>query len=403
MPGIFISYRRRQGGYAGRLADDLVRRYGKELIFRDIEAIAAGFDFVEAIEKAVDSCDALIVIITPDWADVVDDQGRRRLENPEDFARVEVESALKRDTWVIPLLVGGATMPDSEDLPDGLKSLARRQAHEIHDASWEFNVNQLIKTLSDRGIVPKHDPDDDDEPLPPGPEPVTRRVGKMAKVGGVAVLGILVLAGAISLITGLTNGGNGGAEPYGSDDFEDNSSLVDAPTGGEDVKSPESVKLQGAGDAGAVSREPRQPPPDPVATHRPAILATLERASQAEQLAFRELDPDYLEDVYEGEALDSLYSVMNTLEMNDLHAAPESYGRTINSVEVSPDGTAARVEMVETNGVEFHANMNDFCVGQIPVHESRQTVFLTRYREGWVIYKIDFRAPPPDIVPCGMP
>ena len=153
MAGVFISYRRGQAaGYAGRLADELARRFGKRQVFRDVEAISAGADFVQAIDAAVASCGAVVVVITPGWAEIVDEGGRRRLDNPEDFARLEIEAALRRGTVVIPVLVGGASMPRSNQLPEEIRALARRQAHEIRDASWDYNVDQLVATLERRGL-----------------------------------------------------------------------------------------------------------------------------------------------------------------------------------------------------------------------------------------------------------
>ena len=116
MSGIFISYRREDSiAYAGRLFDRLADCFGEERIFMDIDTMKVGLDFVEQIEEAVQSCDVLIAVIGKGWANIQDEEGHRRLDNPEDFVRVEIQAALERDIPVVPLLVGGAGMPKATD------------------------------------------------------------------------------------------------------------------------------------------------------------------------------------------------------------------------------------------------------------------------------------------------
>jgi formylglycine-generating enzyme required for sulfatase activity len=112
----------------------------------DIDTIEPGLDFVEVIEQAVDSCDALIALIGRQWLTIADDAGRR-LDNPEDFVRLEIAAALARNIRVIPALVDAARMPRSTDLPDVLKPLARRHAIEIGDRRFHDDVDQLIEVL----------------------------------------------------------------------------------------------------------------------------------------------------------------------------------------------------------------------------------------------------------------
>src|SRR5262249_42731377 len=114
---IFINYRREDSaGHAGRLFDRLSSHFAGRG-FMDIETIERGVDFVEVIEKAVGSCEVLIVMIGREWVRLKDASGRRRLDDPDDFVRLEIASALARDIRVIPVLVEGAPMPRSEDLP----------------------------------------------------------------------------------------------------------------------------------------------------------------------------------------------------------------------------------------------------------------------------------------------
>ena len=106
MTGIFISYRRRGSqGFAGRLADDLIDRFGEGQVFRDVE-IRPGEYFAEAIETAIASCSALLVMLGPHWLEHRNEKGEPRLHEPGDWVRLEIEAALTRNTWVVTILVG---------------------------------------------------------------------------------------------------------------------------------------------------------------------------------------------------------------------------------------------------------------------------------------------------------
>ena len=145
---IFLSYRREDSsGYAGRLFDRITQHFGKDRVFMDISDIEPGVDFVDTIEKALSSCDAFLVLIGKEWLTCRDEQGHRRLDNPDDFIRLETSTALKRDVRVIPVLVEGATMPTAAELPDDMATLARRNAQELSDLRWGFDCEQLLKVL----------------------------------------------------------------------------------------------------------------------------------------------------------------------------------------------------------------------------------------------------------------
>src|SRR5262245_6738119 len=127
--GIFVSYRREDTAQAaGRLSDRLRDRFGAKRIFIDVESIGLGLDFVEVITKALGSCDLLLALIGNEWLTVVDDEGRRRLDDEHDYVRIEIEAALQRNIRVVPILVDGARMPRTEELPQGLHALVRRHA-----------------------------------------------------------------------------------------------------------------------------------------------------------------------------------------------------------------------------------------------------------------------------------
>jgi hypothetical protein len=148
MSGIFISYRREDSiAHAGRLYDRLSTHFGRDGVFMDIDTIDLGVDFVDALMQTVASCDVLIAVIGKQWLNARDEEGRRRLDNPEDFVRVEISAALERGVRVIPVLVGGSRMPQSADLPDQLAKLARRNALDIPDMHFGEVVGRLITSL----------------------------------------------------------------------------------------------------------------------------------------------------------------------------------------------------------------------------------------------------------------
>jgi hypothetical protein len=195
---VFISYRRREtAGHAGRLYDRLAEHYGDERVFMDVR-MEPGVDFVDQIDEAVTNCDALLSLIGAQWLDMRDAHGRRRLEDPHDFARLEVESALARDVKVIPVLLQDAKMPEPEDLPESLAPLARRHAIELSDERWDYDVGRLIAVLDrtlGNGVPPK--------PSTPPPKPIGERLrdaiaGHPARAFVAGVL-LTVVVGALVL------------------------------------------------------------------------------------------------------------------------------------------------------------------------------------------------------------
>lgn len=148
MTGIFLSYRRDDSqGEALHLFDDLRKHFGPDQVFMDVTGIDPGRDFRKAIDGAVGSCDVLIVMIGTKWLDSTDDRGRRRLDDPVDFVRMEIAAALRREIPVIPVLVQGAVMARSDQLPGELEALAWRNAFEVRHARWEIDVAELLKAL----------------------------------------------------------------------------------------------------------------------------------------------------------------------------------------------------------------------------------------------------------------
>lgn len=115
MKGMFISYRRVDAaGHTGRLFDRLAAHFGKDAVFMDVEGIEAGVDFVDVIGEAVGSCAVLLAVMGRNWLSSLDEQGRQRLADPQDFIRLEIGNALARKVRVVPVLVEGAQMPVAE-------------------------------------------------------------------------------------------------------------------------------------------------------------------------------------------------------------------------------------------------------------------------------------------------
>jgi hypothetical protein len=153
MAEIFLSYRRDDSASAtGRLADALEAHFGDERVFRDHE-IAAGENFVEAIRRSVESATVVLAIVGRRWLDVRDGEGARRLDDPADFVRLEIELALRAGVAVVPVLVEGATMPAEADLPPSLAGFSRCQALELSDRRWRGDVAALIETLQSRFAI----------------------------------------------------------------------------------------------------------------------------------------------------------------------------------------------------------------------------------------------------------
>jgi len=148
-PRIFISYRRLDSaGHSGRLVDHLKQHLGVNAVYFDMDSIVPGEDFVESIKTAVSSCQYLFAIIGPQWLTVTDETGQRRLNDPNDTVRLEIATALKKNSHVVPVLVGGARMPREAELPDEISALARRSAFEITDKGFVTDVGQLLNKLN---------------------------------------------------------------------------------------------------------------------------------------------------------------------------------------------------------------------------------------------------------------
>ena len=145
---LFISYRRDDSaGHAGRVHDRLQQEFGRDLLFMDVDSIPLGVNFNKVIGDEVAKCNTLLAVIGPGWLDARDEKGNRRLENPDDFVRIEIGTALKRGIRVIPILLDGTRVPKVDQLPDDLKELALRNGLDVRHASFPEDMERLIRGL----------------------------------------------------------------------------------------------------------------------------------------------------------------------------------------------------------------------------------------------------------------
>src|SRR5260221_8150972 len=145
---VFISYRRDDSaGYAGRVRDRLERELGRDLLFMDVDAIPLGTNFSKVLREEVAKCGVLLAVIGPNWSDARDEHGNRRLDDANDFVRIEIAAALQRNIPVIPILLDGATIPKANQLPTNLKELASRNGLDIRHASFHDDMNRLMRGL----------------------------------------------------------------------------------------------------------------------------------------------------------------------------------------------------------------------------------------------------------------
>lgn len=148
MGAVFVSYRRGDAeGQARALFNELTDLVGEDSVFMDVDSIGLGRDFRQVLQERLASCDVMLALIGPDWLDIRDASGNRRLNSPADFVRQEIAAALKRNIPVTPVLVRGAQIPAPEQLPDDLKDLAFRNGFELSHTRWESDVREMVKRL----------------------------------------------------------------------------------------------------------------------------------------------------------------------------------------------------------------------------------------------------------------
>jgi hypothetical protein len=158
MAVVFVNYRRADaGGYSRRLYEGLRWLFGTQL-FKDTDSISGGQDFPTALRAAVASADILLAVMGADWTEQRDDAGRRRLEDPRDWVRLEIVAALSSGVPVIPVLLPGASMPAAERLPADIRPLARLIPHPLNSDEWASDVEALALELERRGMPRQRTP-----------------------------------------------------------------------------------------------------------------------------------------------------------------------------------------------------------------------------------------------------
>jgi hypothetical protein len=146
---IFISYRRDDSRYQARMIyEAFLRGMPRENVFMDIDTIPLGVNFVKVLEGWVEQCEVLLVLMGAGWANSTDPKtGKRRLDNPKDFVRVEIRGALTRDIPVVPVMLDGAEIPDEAQLPDDIKGLLSRNAEFVEYRTFDADVQRLLRKL----------------------------------------------------------------------------------------------------------------------------------------------------------------------------------------------------------------------------------------------------------------
>jgi hypothetical protein len=145
----FICYRREQSSWPARiLRDQLAKRFGEHSVFMDLASIEAGTEWPQRISDAIRNSGAVLVLIGPNWVDARDSTGTRRLDNPNDWVRLELEAALSYERIAtVPLLLDGAAMPAREQLPDSIKPLADHNSIALRAEQWDNAIEQLLSSI----------------------------------------------------------------------------------------------------------------------------------------------------------------------------------------------------------------------------------------------------------------
>jgi hypothetical protein len=179
MSKILISYRRQyNANVTGRIYDRLIQRFGQGAVFKDVDSIPLGVDFRTFLDEQVAKCEVFLAVIGRDWAKKRGSKGKSRLDDPWDFVRIEIESALKRKIPVIPVLVSGASIPPSERLPASIQDLSYRHGIAVRqDPDCHRDMDRLIehlRKLPASGEMPSQRPANAKQPI--GVHPLISRI-----------------------------------------------------------------------------------------------------------------------------------------------------------------------------------------------------------------------------------
>lgn len=281
MPGnIFLNYRRDDtAGHAGRLFDRLNHRFPGR-VFRDVDGIAYGLDFVEEIERKLASCQVLIVLIGKHWLTLKVEGGGRRIDDENDFVRLEVATGLRRKIRVIPVLVHGASMPRAAELPDDLKPLAKRNALEVTEPDFDNDAARLIRTLEEAlGEQPARAAQ---EPRTP-PDRKKSRVALFVGLGAAALIALVVAVLALTRTSGTNPTSEARLAPNLTSTPDSKTFMSPSPPANAVAKMSPSPTVNGA-----ANTKRAEPTPTP-ATRAPA--PTDEMESEPEQVVAKPFSP----------------------------------------------------------------------------------------------------------------
>lgn len=198
MAVVFISYRRKDsGGYAGRLHEELVRRYGREAVFMDIDSLHGGVEFRQRIHQALDTSNVALILIGEAWAAPTDDERSRRIDREDDPVRQEVAAALKHEEMsVVPVLVEGASLPATSELPEDLSNLRGLHVCQLRNSDWKSDVRRIIHAI-------------DAASRPSGMSRLIQALRRRPRRVAAAAAGILALLVLVTVIAIAPSGGGG--------------------------------------------------------------------------------------------------------------------------------------------------------------------------------------------------
>jgi len=147
---VFINYRTGDGDWPAAFLDDkFKRRFGADRVFRDATSLEAGHDFRYELRRRLERCTILVVIIGPSWLTARDDSGRRRLDNPSDYVRMEIEESLKRKIRVVPITLNDVRLPLADELPEEIADLAHRQCRVFRSRHYESDFEQIVSVIDE--------------------------------------------------------------------------------------------------------------------------------------------------------------------------------------------------------------------------------------------------------------
>lgn len=208
MNNVFISYRREDSAaICGRIFESLEWYFGKGAIFKDVDSIPYGVSFPQYITSVLEKCSVTLVVIGRRWLEVLGPDGRRRLDNPGDFVRLEIETALRRPGMVVlPLLVEGATMPPTDQLPGSLRPLAQLNSAVVrNDPDYEGDIRR-VQTAVQSTLLAQGQKGSWAAANPSGTTDAAKYAPGRANRGLLITLGAIVLAVVIAVPVLLASG-----------------------------------------------------------------------------------------------------------------------------------------------------------------------------------------------------